>query len=838
MSKYDHIILPSSIIEDMRYSPKNQGGGESRIPIRERKTHAQYLQNKLSTVWDEHRNMVTERTAISLPTRKGTYIEFRGATNNDLIYKSLENINSGIRLLNVRTITVEEGEDTYATVYLPQGKEHSFIKKITEYATQDTAKGKPKNDKLFRSIEDIKSAVLESIWTDKIDLFPSEQNDWYEIWIRITEDNKTEQQCEQFVNIVNSLQLNHKDKFLQFPERAVFMIFANRSSLIELLNRSEQLAEIRCGQETTGFWYNENRYEQQTWVNDLLSRLIVENQPQVSVCVLDTGVNNGHPLLSPIIPDDKCLTNFPHLGSADFNRGHGTQMCGVVAYGDLSEKLLSTQNITLSHQLCSVKIIPNSEVNPKELWGELTENSIYRTEIVLPNNKIYCMAITAESCEKGKPSSWSGAVDKLAYNTGINTRLIIISGGNIDLDSINYDLWNNYPNGNSLRQIQNPAQSWNALTIGAHTNKLALNNHRLADFSTVAPSGGISPYSTTSILWDKNAPIKPEIMFEGGNLYKTNDETIPYSNHEDLEVLTTNCRFQIGSYFDTICATSSATAFAANLAARLQLKYPDLWMESIRALMVHSANWSENMQLQFPVRNRNRADMMNRLRNCGYGIPSEDRAFYSTENGFTYISQEVIRPYIKEKGTIKCNQMHFYELPWPSELLQTLGEIEVSLRITLSYFIEPGPGEIGWKDKYKYSSCGLRFDINQETETEENFKRRINKLMEAEDNEEEIIQNDSTRWYIGANNRNQGSIHSDILYGTAAQLSTCNYIAIYPIGGWWKTRTNLNRFNSNLRYSLVVSLDTPAENVDLYNIVKTKIEALIRTPINIEIPTN
>lgn len=91
------------------------------------------------------------------------------------------------------------------------GKEHSFIKKLTEYATEDTAKGKPKNDKLFRSIEDLKSfAVLESIWTDKKDLFPSESNDWYEIWIRITEDDLTEQQCDQFSNIFGKSSIESK----------------------------------------------------------------------------------------------------------------------------------------------------------------------------------------------------------------------------------------------------------------------------------------------------------------------------------------------------------------------------------------------------------------------------------------------------------------------------------------------------------------------------------------------------------------------------------------------------------------------------------------------------
>ena len=41
-----------------------------------------------------------------------------------------------------------------------------------------------------------------------------------------------------------------------------------------------------------------------------------------------------------------------------------------------------------------------------------------------------------------------------------------------------------------------------------------------------------------------------------------------------------------------------------------------------------------------------------------------------------------------------------------------------------------------------------------------------------------------------------------------------------------------------LRYSLIVSLDTPAENIDLYNAVKTKIETMIKTPIEVKISTN
>ena len=45
-------------------------------------------------------------------------------------------------------------------------------------------------------------------------------------------------------------------------------------------------------------------------------------------------------------------------------------------------------------------------------------------------------------------------------------------------------------------------------------------------------------------------------------------------------------------------------------------------------------------------------------------------------------------------------------------------------------------------------------------------------------------------------------------------------------------------YNNKLRYSLIVSLDTPAENIDLYNVVKTKIETMINIPVEVEIPIN
>lgn len=155
-----------------------------------------------------------------------------------------------------------------------------------------------------------------------------------------------------------------------------------------------------------------------------------------------------------------------------------------------------------------------------------------------------------------------------------------------------------------------------------------------------------------------------------------------------------------------------------------------------------------------------------------------------------------------------------------------MGEIPVKLKVTLSYFIEPGAGEIGWKDKYRYQSHGLRFDVNNVNESEDDFRRRVN-IAARDENETVNGSSGSNRWAIGTNNRSTGSIHSDYWEGTAAALATCNHIAIYPVIGWWRERKNLGKVENQTRYSLIISLETPAQDVELYTTVRNMIEVPI-----------
>ncbi|MCK4982147.1 MAG: hypothetical protein KAS17_04435 [Victivallaceae bacterium] len=154
------------------------------------------------------------------------------------------------------------------------------------------------------------------------------------------------------------------------------------------------------------------------------------------------------------------------------------------------------------------------------------------------------------------------------------------------------------------------------------------------------------------------------------------------------------------------------------------------------------------------------------------------------------------------------------------------------MRVTLSYFIEPGPGEIGWQDRYRYASHGLRFDLNSPTESKNQFLRRINAKSRDDDNGHPGTSSASEHWILGQA-RDKGSVHSDIWQGSAAELAASNLIAIYPTIGWWKERAHLERWNRKTRYSLIVSIYTPEQEVDIY----TPVSIQLQVPVSIEINT-
>ncbi|HEX2957535.1 MAG TPA: hypothetical protein VHO70_11930, partial [Chitinispirillaceae bacterium] len=139
--------------------------------------------------------------------------------------------------------------------------------------------------------------------------------------------------------------------------------------------------------------------------------------------------------------------------------------------------------------------------------------------------------------------------------------------------------------------------------------------------------------------------------------------------------------------------------------------------------------------------------------------------------------------------------------------------------------------EIGWKDRYRYPSHLMRFKLNSPGETQDEFLRRINVEVRDEENSHPGTSSASDHWVIGAQNRDKGSIHSDIWRGTAADLASSNMIAIIPAIGWWRERNYLGMCEKSTRYSLIVSIKTPEQSVDIY----TPVVQMVNIPISIGI---
>jgi len=805
------------------------GFGSDNLPSRNREQHS----NKLLQQFDNAEAALLrdreKRTLENIPVRSGSYWEFAGKAGYNLVSKSLEDLDKGVRLMNIKT----EGDapDTTvikALVFVPEAQELMFRKKISAYKYKDTKKGQPRNAHLVTGIESLGLASILSLWTDEPALLPGDTPIWCELWLfrGISAD-------EMDVIIREACELTDiplSEQTLIFPERIIRLVRADRAQLAELIEICDFIAELRSLKETARFWLSESNTIQVEWVQELLKRTRFHFPVDIGVCILDTGVNNSHSLLAPVLQDSDRHAVEPAWRLNDHD-GHGTLMGGISIYGQLQHLLESQEKPEINHRLSSVKILPPASENDPTLYGAITIQGISRAELAAPNRtQIYCMAVTTtEKIFRGRPTSYSAAIDQLAFGeSATGKRLIIISAGNLR-ENADYA---NYPDSNITSSVEDPAQAWNALTIGAVTDKIILTDRAYKDYLPLAQLGQLSPYSTCSTTWERRKwPPKPDVVLEGGNILTAPNGDI-IGTVDDYAILSTSNR-PLDNQFDALCGTSAATAYGAWMAAKILSIYPAAWPETIRGLIIHSAEWTEAIRRQFQIDVTRKTDLAHLMRIVGYGIPNLAKAIQNSQSSFTLIAEETIRPFSIKDGRVVAKDMHFYRMPWPKEVLLALGALKVKFKITLSYFIEPAPGEVGWKDRYRYQSFGLRFEVNNPTDTEEEFKKRINRALREEDEEVETTSG-SDRWLIGSNLRNLGSVHSDSWEATAAEISTCNFIAIYPVAGWWKERKPLERWRETARYSLLISLETSQQDIDLYS----PIYALVSTPITIPVQSN
>lgn len=811
------------------YRPPPQGFGRSDVSRRDRRTHGGALLGQIKKLHLDAKEAREAQERFGFHEDLGLQVEFKGFPDVDLAFERLAQERFGIELQNVRT----KDTHTYATVFVPDGMLKHIEKKIDDYLREKKDRiDRPRDNRpLIDTIQQIRAASLEAFWTDDQEFFPSDEEEqfWWEAWLPVRGNRAGV--VDRFRKGAEYQEIRVASGQLEFPERTVLLMYLSASQIKKSSVILNSVAELRRAKETAQFFDDLATKEQVEWFRDLQSRIQYSSDgPEVPyTCLIDTGVNRRHPLIEPATTESDMHSIEPRWGTGDSD-GHGTSMAGLALAGNLTEFLDGNENIRIDHRLESVKILPRdgADVTIAPNYGHHTEEAVLRSEITAPTRKrVFGLSITArDNRDRGSPSAWSAALDSLVAGgdddqTG---RLIAVAAGNVRENSA----WLDYPSSNTSDGIHDPGQAWNVLTVGAYTDLVRISEADSSNYVPIAQSGSLSPFSTTSVTWDQQWPLKPDVVLEGGNVAReSNRRTWTTAS---LSLLTTHYRPD-EKLFTVAHATSAATALASRLAAQVMAVYPSLWPETIRALMVHSAEWTDAMkELFLPSEGEpSKRDYCNLVRHCGFGVPNLGRAVSSVGNSLTMVVEEILNPFEKKPGRDPSfREMNFHQLPWPINALRELGEVTVEMRVTLSYFIEPSPSRRGPRSRYRYASHGLRFDVKRQTENATEFRKRIN--MAAREREDFISSTDDNDWLIGRRLRHRGSLHADIWRGTAADLAGRGLIAVFPSTGWWRTRPRQERYNRSSRYALVVSIRAPEVDVDLY----TEVANLVDTEIEIE----
>jgi len=780
-------------------------------PARIRAQHAAHLEQALGRAVASARRLLAERDPAVAEGERGFYLDFDVPAEHQSALDGLENRIKKIELVAVKPPA--EGEDVVrATVFVPEAQADYFATKVEQYRDEVTRNGNPKNQNLVARIDDVRLAAVRSLFTDEDALYPVDgRQSWWEVWLR---DGK----LQVFRTIAGRLNVPLKEHLVSFPERDVVLALAAPATMARLVMHSDAVAELRAAKDTPSFFLDMRPVDQAEWAGDLVDRSIRPTALAPAVCLLDSGATQGHPLIEPGLDpaDQHAYDPAWGVGDSAFWNGHGTMMSGVALYGDVEAALVTGERLDLTHRLETVKILPPAAQNDPELYGAVTEVGIGKAEAQAPRRRrVFCMAVTSSvGLGRGRPSSWSAAIDKLCYGGGDSRRLMVLAAGNIRDPIVPAE----YLDGNDLAEAENPCQAWNALVVGAYTDKIAITHPDFTGWDAVAPAGDLSPASRTSTIWDRQWPIRPDVVFEGGNF--AHDGINHAEAIDDLQLITTHYRPAM-RLFDSFGDTSAASALAANFSARIMAKRPELWPETVRALMVHSAEWTPAMRAWFDAAG-SQAQKAALLRRYGWGVPDLDRALLSASNDATLMIEDALLPFRRENSQIKTRDMHLHRLPWPRDELLALGDEDVELRVTLSYFVEPNPGERGWTRRHRYASHSLRFAVKRSLENLQQFRQRINRAAQSEEEGDVGAAAGGDGWLLGTV-RDRGSVHSDVWRGSAAALAERDAIGVFPVGGWWKEKPGLQRWDRSARYSLLVSIRAPGALVDLYTAIENRI---------------
>ncbi len=246
------------------------------------------------------------------------------------------------------------------------------------------------------------------------------------------------------------------------------------------------------------------------------------------VCVVDSGVLPGHPLLRGWVVDAVDFDSGEN--TAVDQQGHGTQVAGLAVYGSIA-RCMDDGVWTPEVLVASAKVLrchPSDEsatMFPENHRPEALVARAIRHFHGTPGCRVFNLSVgnPADVYAGGRQFAWAELLDELARELDI---VVVVSAGNVADPVIPTDATSRAGFQAGVRdkmlelsaaRICNPGTAAIAVTVGAVVRSDA---PRTPDSLAGAPAGALAPFSRVGPGYQVKSTqraVKPELVAHGGN---------------------------------------------------------------------------------------------------------------------------------------------------------------------------------------------------------------------------------------------------------------------------------------------------------------------------------
>lgn len=548
-----------------------------------------------------------------------------------------------------------------------------------------------------------------------------------------------------------------------------------------------------------------------------------------TVCVIDSGIQEAHPLLAPGVDVNNSRCYLPDVSPASTGDsvrpgGHGTRVAGAVLHG---EHVPRDGVHTLQCWVQNARVLDGDGALPVELFPPALLRAIVERYNSGPRStRIFNHSINSIApCRTRHMSAWAAEIDALSEQHDI---LFIQSAGNLPRSAAaprpgvqeHLRAGRDYPDylNESACRVANPAQSLQALTVGS----VAYGASEDANWRTIASEPGHpSAFSRSGFgIW---GAIKPEVVEYAGDYMRTKSEvptvTTPAGASRCYPELVRSTMYPPGPAVDRDdVGTSYAAPKVARLAAALQDLLPNESCLLYRALVVQSARWPDW------ARAAGTEERLGNLHRIGYGVPDAERATTNTDHRVTLIACSDPN----SEGVdlrIRAAECHLFQVPIPDVMRRPGSDHDVLIEVTLSYAAQPRRTR---RNLRSYLSTWVDWKSSRLGEPMGAFQQRAMKELN-DDGDEDLAAGISVPWMLHTNpkwgqirgaKRSSGTVQKDWAVVKSHQLPEDFCLAVVGHKGWSHDP------DSSARYALAVSFEVVGREVSIYGDVRLAVERL------------